>query len=67
MTPTRQEHFTAIEAAEYLRISRREIDRCMHTVDPIDYIPSAAVGEKRTKRIIRRADLDAWFERHTES
>lgn len=61
-----QSHYTADEAADYLRISRREIDRCMRTTDPLDRIPSAAVGEKRTKRILRRADLDAWLDRHME-
>lgn len=57
------EHFTPTEAAEYLRISRRTLDKFLHTTEPEDYIPSARVG---TKRIIRRADLDAWVERHME-
>ncbi|MGO2360646.1 MAG: helix-turn-helix domain-containing protein [Brachybacterium tyrofermentans] len=66
MSTKTQTHFTADEAADYLRVSRREIDRCTRTTEPLDYIPSAAVGEKRTKRLFRRVDLDAWIERHME-
>lgn len=66
MTDKTQSHFTTAEAAEYLRISKWELERCCRTTEPIDYIPSAMVGEKRTKRILRRADLDAWFDRHTD-
>lgn len=62
-----QHHYTVAEAADYLRISKREVERCMHTTNPIDRIPSATLGEKRTKRVLRRADLDDWFDRHMEN
>lgn len=50
-------------AAEYLGISRRQLDRFLHTDDPLDFIPSARIGSRRR---IDPADLDAWFTRHKE-
>lgn len=58
------EYFTAEEAAAYLRISRRSIDRCAESTDPVDRLPRAKFG---TKTLFRRAELDAWFERHMEA
>ena len=59
-------HLSRTEAAEYPGVSVREIDRCLNSTDPREHIPSATVGETRTKRLIRRADLDAWFYRHMD-
>lgn len=56
-----QEYFTKVEAAEYLRISSRSLEKI-----PPQQLPRFRPGGKAGKAYYRKVDLDRWIERHRE-